>query len=272
MQNRDGAARVKRRKRPPAARQASRPAGKAAAQLSGKLKPPSGHERPRHGPKAAVWWHWWPWLAAGLVVLLLCFGWLLLPLRQWITELRSTLLALGATGVVVFALVLVVATFLPAPDWPLPIAAGYAYGFWALPLTYVSIGLASTLAFLAARHLARDRIRSFLAKRPKYNALDKAVARDGWKVVVLLRLSPIVPFNLQNYALGMTGISFWQYLGATLLGIVPGLVIYVYFGMFGQSIEGGSGGTLDWILFGLGAAATAVLAVVVSRKSRAVFG
>ena len=90
------------------------------------------------------------------------------------------------------------------------------------------------LAFLAARYLLRDKIRSLLIRRPKYRKLDRAVADDGWQVVVLMRLSPIVPFNLQNYALGVTAIPFLQYLTATLIGIAPGIAIYVYFGIFGK--------------------------------------
>jgi hypothetical protein len=103
-----------------------------------------------------------------------------------------------------------------------PSQAGYVYGFWAFPLTYSSIAFASVLAFLAGRYLLRDKIQPLLNRRPKYRKLDRAVADDGWQVVVLMRLSPIVPFNLQNYALGVTAIPFMQYLTATLIGIAPG--------------------------------------------------
>jgi uncharacterized membrane protein YdjX (TVP38/TMEM64 family) len=167
----------------------------------------------------------------GVFLLLLCLGWFLLPLRQWIDALQSWLLGLGASGVAIFVVVLVLITFLPAPDWPLPIAAGYIYGFWAFPLTYGSIAFASTLAFLIARYRARDRVRRLLARRQKYRAFDRAIADEGWQIVLLLRLSPIVPFNLQNYALGVTAIPFIEYLGATLVGITPGIIaIYVYLG------------------------------------------
>lgn len=156
-------------------------------------------------------------------MLALCLGWFLLPLREWIEALQSWLLGLGVTGVLIFALILIVVTFLPAPDWPLPIAAGYVYGFWAFPLTYASIVFASVLAFLSARYLLRDKIKSLLNRGPKYRKLDRTVAADGWQVVVLMRLSPIVPFNLQNYALGVTAIPFVQYFTATLIGIAPGI-------------------------------------------------
>ena len=162
---------------------------------------------------------WWPWAAVGSLLLALCLGWFLLPLREWMEALQSWLLGRGLWGVLIFTSILIVVTFLPAPDWPLPIAAGYVYGFWAFPLTYASIAFASVLAFLAARHLLRDKIRSLLNRRPKYRKLDRAVADDGWQVVVLMRLSPIVPFNLQNYALGVTAIPFLQYFTATLIDL-----------------------------------------------------
>ena len=209
-------------------------------------------------------------MAVGFLLLALCLGWFLLPLREWIEALQSWLLGLGVTGVLIFALILIVVTFLPAPDWPLPIAAGYVYGFWAFPLTYASIVFASVLAFLSARYLLRDKIQSLLNRRPKYRKLDRAVADDGWQVVVLMRLSPIVPFNLQNYALGVTAIPFVQYFTATLIGIAPGIAIYVYFGIFGKGL--GNGPSLfDWVLFGLGVLATIILAILVIRKTKTKF-
>jgi uncharacterized membrane protein YdjX (TVP38/TMEM64 family) len=213
---------------------------------------------------------WWPWAAVGFLLLVLCLGWFLLPLREWIEALQSWLLGLGLWGVLIFTMILIVVTFLPAPDWPLPVAAGYIYGFWAFPLTYASIAFASVLAFLAARYLLRDKIRLLLNRRRKYRTLDRAVADDGWKVVVLMRLSPIVPFNLQNYALGVTAIPFLQYLTATLIGIVPGIAIYVYFGIFGKGLGNGPS-VLDWVLFGLGVLATVVLAMLVTRKAKTKF-
>ena len=220
----------------------------------------TGRRQPDQAGKK--WPRWWPWAAGGLLLLVLCLGWFLLPLREWIGALQSWLLGLGLTGVLIFVLILIVVTFLPAPDWPLPIAAGYVYGFWAFPLTYASIAFASVLAFLAARYLLRDKIQPLLNRRPKYRKLDRAVADDGWQVVVLMRLSPIVPFNLQNYALGVTAIPFMQYLTATLIGIAPGIAIYVYFGIFGKGLGNGPS-FFDWVLFGLGVLATIALAILV---------
>ena len=228
----------------------------------------TGRRQPDQAGKK--WPRWWPWAAVGFLLLTLCLGWLLLPLREWIEALQSWLLGLGLTGVLIFVLILIVVTFLPAPDWPLPIAAGYVYGFWAFPLTYASIAFASVLAFLAARYLLRDKIQPLLNRRPKYRKLDRAVADDGWQVVVLMRLSPIVPFNLQNYALGVTAIPFMHYLTATLIGIAPGIAIYVYFGIFGKGLGNGPS-FFDWVLFGLGVLATIALAILVIRKTKTKF-
>jgi uncharacterized membrane protein YdjX (TVP38/TMEM64 family) len=224
--------------------------------------------RRRGGTHGSGWKTWVPWAAFGGLLLLLCLGWFFLPLQQWIDGLQSWLLARGIWGVVICVLTLVVVTFFPAPDWPLPIAAGYVYGVWAFPMVYISIAFASGLAFLAARHLFRDKVRAFLDRRQKYRAFDRAVASDGWQIVMLLRLSPVVPFNLQNYALGVTAIPFPQYLGATLIGIIPGIAIYVYFGIFGKGLGNGPS-FLDWLLFGAGILATATLAVIVTRKTKA---
>ena len=109
-----------------------------------------------------------------------------------------------------------------------------------------------------------------IARVRKYRKLDRAIADDGWQVVVLMRLSPIVPFNLQNYALGVTAIPFLQYLTATLIGIAPGIAIYVYFGIFGKGLGNGPS-VFDWMLFGLGVLATIALAILVIRKTKPKF-
>jgi uncharacterized membrane protein YdjX (TVP38/TMEM64 family) len=88
-----------------------------------------------------------PWATVGFLLLVFCLGSFLLPLCEWIEALQSWLLALGLWGVLIFISILIIATFLPAPDWPLPIAAGYVYGFWASPLTFASIAFANGGAY-----------------------------------------------------------------------------------------------------------------------------
>jgi uncharacterized membrane protein YdjX (TVP38/TMEM64 family) len=97
-----------------------------------------------------------------------------------------------------------------------------------------------------------------------------AVAREGWQIVALLRLSPVVPFNLQNYALGVTAIPFWRYVSATLVGMIPGALIYVYFGTFGNGLGRGVG-AVNRLLFAGGALATIALGVLVTRQAKTKF-
>jgi uncharacterized membrane protein YdjX (TVP38/TMEM64 family) len=98
----------------------------------------------------------------------------------------------------------------------------------------------------------------------KFAAVDNAVTEEGWKIVVLLRLSPLVPFNVQNYLFGITDIPFPHYFAATCVGIIPGTVLFVYLGALGNT----SAGRLEWVFFGVGLLATVTVAVLVTRKAK----
>ena len=174
------------------------------------------------------------------------------------------ILGLGVWGVVIFAAVFVAATLVLAPDWPLAVAAGMVYGLWAVPIVLAAAIVAASLAFLAARYLVRHRVCAALAANRKFAAVDNAVTEEGWKIVVLLRLSPLVPFNLQNYLFGITDIPFAHYFAATCAGIIPGTVLFVYLGALGNT----SGGPLEWLFFLVGLLATAIVALLVTRKAK----
>ena len=170
-----------------------------------------------------------------------------------------------------FALLFIATTLVLAPDWPLSITAGFVYGLWALPVVLAAATIAASISFLAARYLLRGKVRGLLGGRPRLAAVDKAVAEEGWKIVFLLRLSPLVPFNLQNYVFGITAVPFAHYVAATCVGIVPGSVLYVYLGALGNAAKqgGDSGGPFEWALFGVGLMATVAAAVLVARKAKA---
>jgi uncharacterized membrane protein YdjX (TVP38/TMEM64 family) len=193
------------------------------------------------------------------------------PFARFLHEFRHWLLAFGPAGAGFFALFFIAATVILAPDWPLSILAGLVYGLWGVPVVVVAATIAASLAFLASRYLARDRVRRLLEARPTLAAVDRAVAAEGWRVVLLLRLSPLVPFNLQNYVFGVTGIPFGHYVPATLIGIAPATAIYVYLGMLGKAATegGGAGGFLKWALLGVGLLATAAVALLIARKAKA---
>jgi uncharacterized membrane protein YdjX (TVP38/TMEM64 family) len=209
-------------------------------------------------------------LAAAALVGAALAALLAFPPARSLHELRHWLLALGPAGVGFFVLAFIAATLILAPDWPLAIVAGLVYGLWGVPVVVAAATVAASLAFLLARYVARDRVRRLLAARPKLAAVDRAVAAQGWKVVLLMRLSPLVPFNLQNYLYGITGIRFAHYVPATMVGIAPATTLYVYFGMLGKAaVEGGGGGPLQWALLAMGLVATAAVALLIARKARA---
>lgn len=227
-----------------------------------KLTPPAERRRaaPRQDRRSR-----WTRIALGGIVVVLCIGWFLLPVGEWGGIFQRWIVGLGIWGVVIFAGVFVAATLVLAPDWPLAIAAGMIYGVWAFPVVLAAATVAASLAFLVARHLARPRVHALLAGKPTFTAIDNAVAEEGWKIVLLLRLSPLVPFNLQNYLFGITAIPFPHYAAASFAGIIPGTALFVCLGAFGNT----SAGPVEWAFFGIGLLATAVVALLITRKVRA---
>ncbi len=208
---------------------------------------------------------WWVWTAAAIVIVALAVAGVLSPVGTWIDTYRGWVESLGVWGVVVFGVLYVLATIALLPCAPLSIVAGLAYGVWAFPLVIASAMTGAALAFQIGRHLAQERVRAWAQDHPRGAAVIDAVSAQGWKVVLLLRLSPLIPFNVQNYLFGITSISFTHYAIATAIGILPGAALFISIGAFGHGADDDEGRLLNWILFGVGLAATALAAVLVSR-------
>ncbi len=152
-------------------------------------------------------------------------------MQQFIDYVRG----LGALGYVVYTLgYAIVGLFVPASV--LTIGAGALFGIVGGSIV-VAIGatLAATLAFLLARTVLRKRIERMVARNPRFVAVDRAIAREGAKIVVLVRLAAVFPFLFVNYAFGLTGIGTLRYIAATFLGILPGTIAFVYIGAAGAA-------------------------------------
>ncbi|MDB2407599.1 TVP38/TMEM64 family protein [Jannaschia sp.] len=211
-----------------------------------------------------------PWgkyalIAAGLVAIVGAY--MLLPVQEWAEAFRSWLDGLGPWGWVAFVIIYAVGTVALVPGALLTLAGGLAFGLWGFPLVVVGATLGAALAFLAGRYLVRDRVAKKIEESPKLRAIDAAIAEDGWKVAGLLRLSPAIPFSLQNWVLGATKVEFFPYLIATFFGIMPGTLLYVWIASLGSG--GGEGGAAKWIFFAVGIAATAAVTILVGRKAKA---
>lgn len=203
--------------------------------------------------------------------------WTLLPLSAWIDALRAWVRTQGLFGHIVFAVVYALATVLLAPGSVLTLAAGVAFGLSGFFTVLAGATLGAGLSFLAGRTLARRWVERQTAASPLFRAVDKAIESEGWKIVGLMRLSPLVPFNLQNYFFGVTRIGFWPYLVTSFFGIMPGTLLFVWIGSLGADAGtgfagmndgGGNVGTIKAAALVLGLAATVVVTVLVSRKAR----
>lgn len=138
--------------------------------------------------------------------------------------------SLGALGPIVYIIIYNLATLLFIPGSLLTLKGGCLFGvFWGSVYVLIAATIGATLAFLIGRYLSRDWVSRQLDKHPKFKAIDLAVAKEGWKIVLLTRLSPIFPFNLLNYAFGVTQVSLKDYILGSF-GIIPGTVMYVYIG------------------------------------------
>ena len=208
-------------------------------------------------------------LGVGLVVLLLVGAGFVLPIRDWVQSFTDWVQKLGPIGFVAFAVAYVIAVVLILPTWILTVSAGVAFGLWGIPLVVVSATLGAALAFLIARSALRERVRTWAQEKPLLQALDKATSVEGWKVVGLLRLSPAVPFTLQNYAFGATDIPFWHFVIPTFFGIMPGTALYVYIGTLGRAAAQSENlKTSQIALFSIGLVATVIVIIVLTKKAK----
>jgi len=178
---------------------------------------------------------------------------------------------LGVWAPVVFILGYAVATVLFAPGSLLTLAAGALFGLvQGTAYAWTGATLGACAAFLIARYGARGWVERKLEGKPRFQELDRSIGRDGGKIVALLRLAPIFPFVLLNYALGLTRVRFLHYAWACL-AMVPGTLLYVYYGHVGrQALAGGGEGKTvwDWVLLGVGLAAVLAVTWIITRKAK----
>jgi uncharacterized membrane protein YdjX (TVP38/TMEM64 family) len=208
-------------------------------------------------------------LAVGIVVVVLArvAGGYVEDAAQWVE-------GLGFWGPAAFVALYALATVLFVPGALLTLAGGAMFGvLQGTAIVFVAAVIGSGSAFLVSRHGARSWIEAQLAKSPRFSAIDRAVAKDGLRITFLLRLSPVMPFNLLNYALGLTRVRFRDYMIASL-GMLPGTLLYVYYGRVVGDVAALAGGAAPdkgvgyYVVTALGLAATIAVTAVVTRLAR----
>lgn len=158
--------------------------------------------------------------------------------------------AMGPYGFLYFGTVYTVAEILAIPAIPLTASAGYLFGVkegTAVVLTSASI--AAAISFLIGRTFLRSYVEKTLENYPEFRKIDSAIGKEGFKLMLLLRLSPIFPFALSNYLYGVTSVRFWPYFWGTMIGFTPGTIAYVYTGEMGKALTLDSAETQEWYVY-----------------------
>ncbi len=218
-------------------------------------------------------WHWhWRWLllVAGLATVLLLgrrAGAELPAFAAWVQ-------GLGAWAPIAFIGGYIIAAVAFVPGSFLTLAAGAVFGLGPGALfAFLGATLGASAAFFVSRHLARSAVERRLASDGRFRVVDRAIGRQGGRIVFLLRLSPLFPYTILNYALGLTTVRFRDYLLASA-GMIPGTLLYAYYGKVAGDVAqlaGGAApprGTAYYVVLGMGLVATVVATALITRTAR----
>ncbi|KAL3845709.1 hypothetical protein ACJIZ3_003112 [Penstemon smallii] len=196
-------------------------------------------------------------------------------INAFLTQFSGFIEGYGPAGYALFIAVYAGLEVLAIPAIPLTMSAGLLFGsVTGTILVSISGTVAASVAFLIARYFARERILKLVEGNKKFLAIDKAIGENGFRVVTLLRLSPLLPFSLGNYLYGLTSVKFVPYVLGSWLGMLPGTWAYVSAGAFGRAIiqeeseVGLTGGNGQLLTLGLGLLATALAATYVTRLAK----
>jgi uncharacterized membrane protein YdjX (TVP38/TMEM64 family) len=201
---------------------------------------------------------------------------LTLPVHELMMAFISWVRGHGIYGALLFGIVYAAATVAFIPGSLLTLGAGFVYGpLWGLALVSPASVLGATAAFFLARGRLRPWVRAKVEGNERFAAIDRAVGREGFKIVMLLRLSPMFPYTLLNYALGLTEVRPRSYVLASFIGMLPGTFLYVYLGSLVPNLAELASGPppegadmMRQVFFWGGLVATAATAVFVGRTAR----
>ncbi len=214
------------------------------------------------------------WLSVIAIVLAVAVMARVLPVDRGLDLIEVRIERLGAWAPAAYALLYAAAVVLLVPGSVLTLGAGALFGpVRGVVVVAVGATLGAILAFLIARYAARPRVARMIQGRPGFGAIDRAIGEGGWRIVALLRLTPVVPFNVLNYFLGLTAVGFRPYAVASAVFMLPATCLYVYLGHLGgeglAAVSGrGSPSIGVWSLRGVGLLATVAAIVYVTRRAR----
>ena len=193
-----------------------------------------------------------------------------LPVQEWLQALQGWIQSLGYWGPVVFVILYILTTVFLLPGAAMTPLAGLLFGLgWGTLWVVIGSNIGASIAFLVGRYLARDAVARKIEGYEKFAAVDRAVGEGGWKIVMLTRLSPAFPFVLLNYAYGLTRVKWIHYAFASLIGMFPGTVMYVYFGSLGDLAAQANGvSTAKIVLYIVAGIATIAVTLLITRNAK----
>jgi uncharacterized membrane protein YdjX (TVP38/TMEM64 family) len=195
-----------------------------------------------------------------------------LPFRDWFVHFEEYVKSFGTLAPIAVAVVYVITTVLFIPGSALTIGSGTLFGLkTGFFVVLIGANVGALCAFLLARTLLREKVANWAEGNAKFRSLDRAIGKQGFKMVFLSRLSPAFPFNLLNYLLGITAIPLRAYILANLFGMLPGMFLYVYIGAAARDAIAGTNpsvGMYQQVLKYVGLLATIAVVVVVTRIAR----
>lgn len=219
-----------------------------------------------------------PWIKAALAavaVIILIVAVKFLPVRELSLLALEGINGLGPWGPFLFAIFYILACVFFIPASLLTLGAGVIFGVLkGTVIVSISSIIGATAAFAVGRYFARDWVSKRISGNLKFKAIDDRVAEEGWKIVGLTRLSPVFPFNLLNYAYGLTKVSFRDFVLASWIGMLPGTIMYVYIGslvgdLAGLTSGGGGRSTIEWTFYIVGFLATVAVTLYITHIARA---
>jgi len=167
-------------------------------------------------------------------------------LEQVVQKVES----MGPVGALYFGIAYTIAEVLAIPAIPLTASAGYLFGpVEGTAVVLLSASIAAAISFVIGRTLLRDYVEKVLDEYPKFRKLDRAIGKEGFKLMLVLRLSPIFPFALSNYLYGASSINFNAFFWGTLFGFAPGTIAYVCTGAFGKALQVGGDSNYPWYVY-----------------------
>jgi uncharacterized membrane protein YdjX (TVP38/TMEM64 family) len=203
-----------------------------------------------------------------LLIAALAIGFTFLPVKEWLKDFRDQIKALGAVGFFAYIALYVVCASCLIPCTAMGLLAGYLFGLsLGVPAAVIGGNLGAWSAFFLGRTLLRGRVETWAADRPRFSAVERAVAQNAMKIIVCLRLSPIFGYTLMNYLLALTSVPFWKFALATVIGMLPGNFAFVYLGTLPDELQQDKPLGIR-VLQIAGIAATLLATVLISRIAR----